>query len=178
LPKGQGWRRLRAELGGLSEDEGFTALFSSRGRAAGAPWGLALVSVRQYAEGRWDRQAAGAVCSRLDGEYGLALELTDPGSDAAVLGELRARVLAGQAEARGLDAILPGCGERQLLKAGGRQRTDSRHVLAAIGTLTPLETVGTTRDHALNALAAAAPDRVRAHIEPAWGARYSGAIEE
>src|SRR5262245_784540 len=67
LPKGQVWLRLRAELGGLSEDEGFTALFSSRGRPAGAPLGLALVSVRQYAEGLWDRQAAEAVRSRLDG---------------------------------------------------------------------------------------------------------------
>jgi transposase len=178
FPKGNVWLRLRDELGSLYEDAAFAALFSARGRPAEAPWRLALVRVMQYAEGLSDRQAAEAVRSRLDGKSALALALTDAGFAASMLCEFRARLLAGQAEARVLDAILQVCRERQLLKARGRQRTDSTHVLAAIRTLTRLEKVGTTLRHALNALAAAAPEWVRAHVESHWGTRYSRASEE
>src|SRR3954451_15001921 len=43
--------------------------------------------------------------------------------------------------------------ERGLLKARGRQRTDSTHVLAAVRTVNRLESVGETLRAALNALA-------------------------
>jgi transposase len=38
----------------------------------------------------------------------------------------------GSAEQRLLDAILKSCRERKWLKARGRQRTDSTHVLARV----------------------------------------------
>src|SRR5215475_15696812 len=60
-----------------------------------------------------------------------------------------------------------------LLKAKGRQRTDSPHVLAALQTLNRLECVGETLRHALNVLATAAPDWLPSWVPVTWCARYS-----
>jgi transposase len=48
--------------------------------------------------------------------------------------------------------------ERGLLKARGKQRTDSPHIVAAVRELNRLDIVGDTRHHALNVLAQLAPD--------------------
>ena len=98
FPRGCAWMRLRDELGPIYEDATFTALFSPRGRPAEAPWRLALISVMQFAERLSDRKAADAVRGRIDWKYALGLALDDPGFDASVLCEFRARLLAGSAE--------------------------------------------------------------------------------
>ena len=110
----------------------FVALFPRRGQPAEAPWRLALVTVVQYMEGLSDRQAAEAMRERIDWKYALSLELTDPGFDFSLLSEFRTRLLAGGAEGQPLKALLELCKKRGWLKARGRQRTDSTHVLAAI----------------------------------------------
>jgi transposase len=68
--------------------------------------------------------------------------------------------------------------ERGLLKARGKQRTDSTHVIAAIRTLNRLTGVGETLRHALNGLAALAPSWLQAQITPDWFDRYSRRMEE
>ena len=155
----------------------FAALFSSTGQPAEAPARLALVLVLQFAEGLSDRQAADAVRGRIDWKYALALELTDPGFDASVLSEFRTRLIQGGAEHLLLEPLLRRLEERDLLKARGTQRTDSTHILAAIRTLNRLELVGETMRYALNRLAVAAPAWLRAHLQPAWGERYSHRVE-
>jgi hypothetical protein len=60
------------------------------------------------------------------------LELTDPGFDHTVLSEFRTRLVALTAEERFLEAVLTLCKEHGWLKARGRQRTDSTHILAKI----------------------------------------------
>ena len=64
-----------------------------------------------------------------------------------------------------------------LLKARGRQRTDSTHVLAAVRVLNRLERVGETMRHALNILAEVAPDWLRTHAAQEWYERYGRRIE-
>ena len=113
-----------------------------------------------------DRQTAEAARERIDWKYALSLELTDPGFDFSVLSEFRARLLAGGAEAQLLQAVLDLCKDRGWLKARGRQRTDSTHVLAAIRDLNRLECVGETLRHTLNVLAEVAPDWLLAQITP------------
>src|SRR5512138_1531816 len=169
--------RMRDELGVLDEDAAFVALFPARGQPAEPPWRLALVLVLQFAEGLSDRQAADAVRGRIDWKYALALELTDPGFDASVLSELRTRLVHGGAEALLLEPLLQQLEAHDLLKARGTQRTDSTHILAAIRTLNRLELVGETMRYALNRLAVAAPAWLRAHMQPAWGERYSHRVE-
>lgn len=112
----------------------------------------------QFAENLPDRQAADAVRSRIDWKYALGLELTDPGFDYSVLSEFRSRLLEGQAEQRLLDTVLTLGRERGWLKARGKQRTDSTHVLAAIHALNCLENVGETLQHTLEVLAQEHPD--------------------
>ena len=79
-----------------------------------------------------DRQAAEAVRGRIDWQYALSLELTDPGFDSTVFSEFRTRLVVGSAEQRLLDAILDSCRERKWLNARGRQRPDSTPVLARV----------------------------------------------
>ena len=158
FPKDTLYLRLRDELGTIYDDAEFADLFPRRGQPAEAPWRLALVTVLQFAEGLPDRQAADAVRSRIDWKYLLGLELTDPGFDASVLCEFRTRLVSGAAEQRLLDRLLTLCRERGLLKARGRQRTDSTHVLAAIRGLNRLECLGETMRQALNGLAVVAPE--------------------
>ncbi len=80
-PKGTMVSQLRDALGPIYSDEGFVHLFPTRGRAAEAPWRLALVTVLQAIEGLTDRQAAEYVRTRIDWLYALALPLSDPGFD-------------------------------------------------------------------------------------------------
>jgi transposase len=176
--KGNTWMSLRDELGSIYRDEDFASLFSTRGQPAQAPWQLALVTIMQFAEGLSDTQAASCVCARIDWKYALSLELTDPGFDSSVLCEFRARLISGQAEKHMLEAILELCRERKWIKERGKQRSDSTHVLAAIHVLNRLESVGTTLRHALNTLAVAAPEWLRAQAEPEWIERYGARIDE
>ncbi|MFL5661286.1 MAG: IS1182 family transposase [Ktedonobacteraceae bacterium] len=172
LPEGNVWMRMRDDLGTLYEDKDFQDLFPSRGQPAEAPWRLALVTLMQYGEGLTDRQAADAVRTRIDWKHVLSLELTDTGFDFSVLSEFRGRLLAHGAERRLFDLLLEQCRERGWIKARGRQRTDSTHVLAAIRTLRRLECVGETMRHALNVLAEVAPAWLLEHMDPQWAERY------
>ena len=124
---------LRDKLGAV-----FADLYPKLGQPAYAPWRLALVTLMQSREGLSDRQAADAVRGRIDWKYLLALDLADAGFDFSVLCEFRGRLLQHEATERLLDAAREG----GLLKARGRQRTDSTHVLAAVWTLNRLELVG------------------------------------
>lgn len=172
LPKGNVFLRMRDELGTLSTDEDFRDLFPTRGQPAEAPWRLALITLMQYAEGLTDRQAADAVRTRIDWKYVLSLELTDSGFDFSVLSEFRSRLLAQGAERRLFDRLLEQFRELGWVKARGKQRTDSTHVLAAVRTLRRLECVGETMRHALNVLSEVAPEWLLVHMDPAWAERY------
>jgi transposase len=178
FPKNTLCLRLSDELGTILQDQDFADLFPSQGQPAEAPFRLALVTVLQFLEGLSDRAAAEAVRSRIDWKYLLCLELDDAGFDYSVLCEFRARLLAGSAAHRLFDRILSLLQERKWVKARGRQRTDSTHVIAAVRDLNRLERVIETLRATLNALAATAPDWVRVHIPAEWVDRYGKRAEE
>src|SRR5258707_1960393 len=167
-PKGTMVTQLRDGLGPIYSDEQFAHLFPKRGRAAEAPWRLALVTVLQAIEGLSDRQAAAFVRTRIDWLYALALPLDDPGFDYSILTDFRQRLLAAQAQDLILEPILQLCRQRGWLKAQGKQRTDATAVLARVRALSSLESVGEGMRAALNALAEQDPDWLRAHLNPAW----------
>jgi transposase len=178
FPKGNRYLRLADELETLFTDDAFLALFPAHGQPALPPWRLALATILQSAEGLSDRQAAHAVRSRIDWKYVLRLELTDPGFDASVLSEFRTRLVAGAAESLLFDMLLTWCRERKLVKARGRQRTDSTHILAAVRALNRIEVVGETLRYALNTLAIVAPEWLRTISSPAWRDRYARRAED
>ena len=176
-PTGTLAMRLRDELYSLYTDHDFADLFPTRGRPAACPWRLAVITILQFLEGLTDRQAAEAVRMRIDFKYLLGLDLTDPGFHFTVLHAFRTRLVEGAAEQRLLTTMLDRLRDEGLLKARGRQRTDSTHVLAAVRTMNRLELVGETVRFALNRLAMVAPDWLRALIEPAWADRYGMRVE-
>ncbi|MFJ9871348.1 IS1182 family transposase [Streptomyces sp. NPDC101165] len=178
FPKGCLAMRMRDTLGPVFADAQFEGLFPVRGRPAVSPARLALVSVLQFAEGLTDRQATHAVRSRLDWKYALSLELTDTGFDFSVLREFRARLAEADADRGVFDAVLRAAGEAGLVKAGGRQRTDATHVLAATRDLNRLEFVVETLRAALNQIAEVAGDRLVTVVAPEWFDRYSTRPED
>lgn len=178
FPKGNLYLDLRDKLGPIYEDGLFTALYPHDGQPTVSPWRLALVTVLQFAENLPDRQAADAVRSRIDWKYLLGLELTDPGFDYSVLCEFRQRLLQSEVSEILLDRLLHLLKAQGILKSGGRQRTDSTHVLAAIRDLSRLEFVGTTLLHALNTLAVVVPEWLRRTVAPEWAQRYERKWED
>lgn len=178
FPKDNGSVRRRDEIGTIFDDPLFAPWFPTRGRPAESPWRLALITVMQFVEGLSDRQAAEAVRARIDWKYALSLELTDPGGDASVLCEFRARRVAGAAGPVLLEAMLSRLKDLGLLKARGQQRTDSTPVLAAIRSLNRLESAGETLRAALNSVATVAPDGLSGIAAPEGFERYALRVEE
>jgi transposase len=178
FPKGTTYMTMRDELGAIFEDEDFAHLFPRRGQPAMAPWRLALVTIMQFAEGLSDRQAADAVRARIDWKYALSLELADPGFDASVLSEFRSRLLEGGAERLLFDHLLERFREMGLVKARGKQRTDSTRILAVVRGLNRLELVGETMRHALDALSTVAPEWLRGRVREEWTQRYIRRLDD
>jgi transposase len=165
--------QVRDRLGQWLQDEEFAAAFGIRGRPGWSPSRLALVTVLQRAENLTDRPAAEAVRTRIDWQYLLGLPLDDPGFDHTVLAEFRGRVAEGGLELVALDALLARLAADGLVKAGGKQRTDSTHVVAAVAALNRLELAGESVRAALEALTAACPDWVAQRIcVPDFARRY------
>jgi len=117
------------------------------------------------------------VRARIDWKYALGLELTDPGFDHTVLTGFRQRLLDHGLEEKVLDLLLARLSELGLVKAGGRQRTDSTHVLAAVRSANRLEFLAETLRAALEALAAATPDWLIGQITAEWVTRYGARMD-
>ncbi len=173
--RGNPYMRPRDKLGSVFADADFADLYPRFGQPAYAPWRLVLVTLMQFREGLSDRQAADAVQGRTDWKYLLALDLADAGFDFPVLCESRGQLLQHGATER---LLAGGAREGGLLKARGRSRTDSTHVLAAVRDLNRLELVGETLRVALNAIAVAAPDWLRTIALTDWHRRYDRRIKD
>jgi transposase len=178
FPKGTVYMTMRDELGAIFKDEDFVHLFPRRGQPAMAPWRLALVTIMQFAEGLSDRQAADAVRARIDCKYALSLELDDPGFDASVLSEFRSRLFEGGSERLLLDHLLERFRQMGLVKARGKQRTDSTRILAVVRGLNRLELVGESMRHALDVLATVAPEWLQERVRPEWIKRYVRRLDD
>jgi transposase len=165
--------QIRDRLGEWLTDEQFAAVFGVRGRPGWSPSRLALVTVLQQAEDLTDRLAADAVRTRIDWQYLLGLPLDDPGFDHSVLSEFRGKVARAGLEQVVLDALLGRLVTDGLVKGGGRQRTDSTHVVAAVAALGRLELAGESVRAAVEALAVAHPGWLAQRICVAdWARRY------
>jgi transposase len=164
---------IRDRLGQWLADEDFAAAFGVRGRPGWPPSRLALVTVLQRAEKLTDRLAAEAVRTRIDWKYLLGLAVDDPGFDHTVLSEFRDKVAQAGLEQVALDALLARLAADGLVTAGGKQRTDSTHVVAAVAALNRLELAGEAVRAAVEALAVAHPDWLAQRICVSdWTRRY------
>jgi transposase len=169
---------VRDRLGEVFPDAEFAPAFGVRGRPGWSPGRLALVTVLQMAENLTDRQAAEAVRDKISWKYALGLDLDDEGFDASILSEFRTRVVEHGLEQRVLDLLLDALKAEGLVGAGGKQRTDSTHVISAVRDLNRLELAGESVRAALEAIAAVAPDWLPTVIDIAgWGRRYGARVD-
>jgi transposase len=169
---------VRDRLGELFADAEFACAFGATGPRGWSPGRLALVTVLQMAENLTDRQAAEAVRDRLSWAYALGLDLADAGFDHTVLCEFRSRVVAHRLEEKVLDLLLARLREMGLVGAGGKQRTDSTAVIAAVRDLNRLELVGESVRALVEALSAAAPGWLAEVVDvPGWSRRYGRRID-
>jgi transposase len=166
---------VRDRLGEWLADEQFAGAYGTRGKPGWPPSRLALITIFQEAEDLTDRQAAEAVRTRLDWKYALGLGLADPGFDHSILSEFRGKVAGAGLEQVALDALLARLAAEGLVRAGGNQRTDSTHVIAAVAALNRLELAGESVRAALEALTAAHPAWLAQRICVADFARRYGA---
>jgi hypothetical protein len=60
------------------------------------------------------------------------LDLADPGFNHSVLSEFRTRLICGHSEHLLFETLLTQLREHGYLKEGGRQRSDSTHILAMV----------------------------------------------
>jgi transposase len=169
---------VRDRFGELFADAEFARAFGVTGPLGWSPGRLALVTVFQMAENLTDRQAAESVRDRLSWAYALGLDLADTGFDHTVLSEFRSRVVAHGLEEKVLDLLLARLKEMGLVGAGGKQRTDSTSVVAAVRDLNRLELVGESVRALVETLSAAAPDWLAQVIDvPGWSRRYGRRID-
>jgi transposase len=176
--RGNPYLLLRERLGAVFDDADFADLYPRRGQPAYAPWRLAVVTLLQFREGLSDRQAAEAVRARIDWKYLLSLDLDDAGFDHTVLCAFRDRLRQHGASERLLTRVLDGARASGLLKARGRQRTDSTHVLAAVRQLNRIELLAETLRATLNAIATVTPEWLRIVAPADWHDRYDRRIED
>ncbi len=168
---------VRDQLGEWLADEQFAGAYGRRGKPGWPPSRLALVTVFQMAEDLTDRQAAEAVRTRIDWKYALGLDLADPGFDDSILSEFRARVAGGGLDQVVLDTLLERLAAGGLVPAGGKMRTDSTHVVAAVRALNRLELAGESVRACLEQLVVAAPQVVAQLLDESWGKRYAARID-
>jgi transposase len=155
----------------LSEED-YADLYSAEGKPGISPIILAFVTVFQFMEKLADRQAINALCMRLDWKYALHLPLEYEGFDFSVLSEFRDRLIQGGATGRVFEKLVEQIRALGLIKAHGKQRTDSLAMVTKVRRLCRLETVVETLRLALVAIVTTAPDWSAEMIPPAWEEKY------
>ncbi|WP_267830222.1 IS1182 family transposase [Streptomyces sp. H27-G5] len=178
FPKGSLAIRVRDRLAEVFADEPFTGAFGVRGAPGLSPGALSLVTVLQFAEDLTDRQAAAMAVRAIDWKYALGADLTDTGFDPSVLSRFRGRLADNGMERVVFDRLLGYCKESGLVAAGGKQRSDSTHVISAVRDLNRLELAGESVRAALEALAVAAPLWLAGKIDVAeFAERYGPRVD-
>ncbi|WP_176726216.1 transposase, partial [Streptomyces sp. AVP053U2] len=170
--------RVRDHLAEVFDDALFAGAFPPRGAPAESPALLALVTVLQFTENLTDRQAAEAARDRLSWKYALGAELSDTGFDFCALSRFRARLAGAGMERLLFDRLLEHCRQAGLVGAGGKQRTDSTHVISAVRDLNRTELAGESVRAALETLAVAAPTWLAEVIDVAeFAERYGPRVD-
>jgi transposase len=149
------YRLIGQEVEQMVGDEEFETMYAEEGRPAVNAVLLALITVFQFLEKVPDRAAAMLAVMRLDWKYALRQEVNWSGFHYSDLCNFRKRLLAHGREGVVFERIVAYLRERGYVKAGGKQRTDSTHIVGQVMALSRLELVWETIRVALNALISA-----------------------
>ncbi|MGW1365181.1 transposase [Streptomyces chartreusis] len=174
FPQGSLAVRVRDRLAEVFADGPFVDAFGVRGVPGLSSGVLSLVTVLQFAEDLTGRQAVAMAVRAIDWKYAFGAELADTGFDASVLSRFRTRLAGHGMERVVFDRVLEHCKDEGLVAAGGKQRSDSTHVISAVRDLNRLELAGEGVRAALEALAVAAPAWLAGQVDVAGFAHRCG----
>jgi transposase len=146
------YRFVGQQIDQMISDEDFADLYADEGRPGINPVILALVTVFQFLEKLPDRMAAQMAVMRLDWKYALRQELDWQGFHYADLCNFRKRLLLHQREQHLFERVVDYLRAQGYIAAGGKQRTDSTHILGAVRSLSTLDLVQETLHVALCSL--------------------------
>lgn len=146
------YRLIAEEVEQMVGDEAFEDMYAEEGRPAVNAVVLALITIFQFLEKLPDRAAASMAVMRLDWKYALRQEMSWSGFHYSDLCNFRKRLLAYGREEVVFESILAYLRERGYVKSGGKQRTDSTHIVGQVMELSRLELVWETIRVTLNAL--------------------------
>lgn len=146
------YRLIGQEVDQMVVDGEFEDLYAEDGRPAVNAVLLALITVFQFLEKLPDRAAASMAVMRLDWKYALRQAPTWSGFHYSDLCNFRKRLISHQREEVIFERILAYLREKGYVKAGGKQRTDSTHIVGHVMDLSRLELVWETIRVTLNAL--------------------------
>ena len=180
LKEDSAYRLIGEKLFGKFHEQDFEDLYSVEGKPGISPVVLAFVTIFQFMEKLPDRQAAEMLRLRLDCEvtatfsrkYALHLPLAYEGFDYSVLSEFRDRLLEHQAEGRVFEQLVEEFRTLGLIKAHGRQRTDSIAMLTHVRHLSRLELVVETLRLAVGAALKANRKWTEQQVPSFWEDRY------
>lgn len=153
-------------------DETFTEAYAAAGRPALSPAQMFLVCGMQFMSGNSDARTVEALRCEPLWRFVLGLRPGEGTIDPSTLVEHRERLVVRDRGRTLLDDFLATLKARNLRRAGGRQRTDSTAVSAAIRRLNRAAVVGETLRAARDALASVAPAWLRRVAEDVWWSYY------
>lgn len=166
------YRLIGEQLFPQFREADYADLYSAEGKPGISPIILAFVTVFQFMEKLPDRQAAESMRMRIDWKYALHLPLTNAGFDYSVLSEFRDRLIQHEAEGRVFETLVQAFQTMGLVKARGKQRTDSTAMLTKVRRLSRLELVVETLRLAVGAMMTVERQWSEALIPPSWEQRY------
>lgn len=130
---------IQKEISPLIKDSDFESMYKDGGRPPISPRLLVLVLLMQFLEGLSDRAAARNLKFRLDWKIAFGLAVDFASIHPSTLTYFRERLLMYEKAALAFDRILEHLKTVGLVKASGKQRIDSTHVIGAVRELTRIE---------------------------------------
>jgi len=146
------YRLVGQEIEHMVDEAVLAEMYAEEGRPAINPLVLMLVTVFQFLEKLPDRMAAENAVMRLDWKYALRQGLEWAGFHYTDLCNFRKRLFRYGQEQVAFEQVVKYLRERGYIQAGGKQRTDSTHIVGAVMRLSRLELVWETLRLALGAL--------------------------
>jgi transposase len=146
------YRLIGQEAEQMVGDEEFEDMYADEGRPGVNAVVLAFITVFQFLEKLPDRAAATMAVMRLDWKYALRQAVNWEGFHYSDVCNFRKRVLVHGREGVVFERVLAYLRERGYVTAGGKQRTDSTHIIGAVSEPSRLEVVWESLRLALGAL--------------------------
>lgn len=130
---------IKSEIGPRLKDSDFEEMYKDGGRPPISPRLMILVLLMQFLESLSDRAASRNLKFRLDWKIAFELPIEFAGIHPTSLTYFRERLIACEKASYAFDRILEYLSEKGLIKAGGKQRIDSTHIVGFVRELTRIE---------------------------------------